>query len=171
MKAKITKFYNDNFSENQPQILLPTTRMFFYVDEGKKYSGDFDICSKDERSIRGTIYSSSSRMKCSAYGFDDTNFKVNFTFDSAGLKTGDIYRGELIIMSTAGEYKIEYVANILAYHVNTVIGKVSNLKEFIDLYMYDHNEAYKIFKSSSFKIISPNCGSKILNQLFHRKML
>lgn len=150
MKNKIKKFSKGDFQTERPEIVFPETHIQMIIGEGEVYSGSFVIQNQKEGDIRGIVYASSFRIQCSEQGFEGNPVKINFTYDSAGLKPGQTERGKFTVMCNGGEYEISFTAMIEKPFVMTSYGKIQNMEDFKYLAMKDFSEARRLFRTRQF---------------------
>ena len=112
MKNKIKKFSKGDFQIERPEVVFPETHIQMMIGEGEVYSGSFIIQNQKDGDIRGIVYSSSFRIQCSEQGFEGNPVKINFTYDAAGLKPGQMERGKFTVMCSGGEYELTFTAMI-----------------------------------------------------------
>ena len=123
MKNKIKKFSKGDFRTECPEIVFPETHIRMMIGEGEVYSGSFMIQNQKEGDIRGIVYPSSFRIQCSEQGFEGNPVKVNFTYDSAGLKPGQTEHGKFTVMCNGGEYDLTFTAMIEKPFIMTSYGR------------------------------------------------
>lgn len=150
MKNKIKKFSKGDFRTECPEIVFPETHIRMMIGEGEVYSGSFMIQNQKEGDIRGIVYPSSFRIQCSEQGFEGNPVKVNFTYDSAGLKPGQTEHGKFTVMCNGGEYDLTFTAMIEKPFIMTSYGKIQNVEDFKRLAMKDFSEARRLFRTRQF---------------------
>lgn len=150
MKNKIKKFSKGDFQMERPEIVFPETHIRMIIGEGEVYSGSFVIQNQKEGDIRGIVYPSSFRIQCSEQGFEGNPVKINFTYDSAGLKPGQTERGKFTVMCNGGEYELSFTAMIEKPFIMTSYGKIQNMEDFKYLAMKDFSEARRLFRTRQF---------------------
>lgn len=150
MKNKMKKFSKGDFQTERPEIVFPETYIQMIIGEGEVYSGSFVIQNQKEGDIRGIVYSSSFRIQCSEQGFEGNPVKINFTYDSAGLKPGQTERGKFTVMCNGGEYELSFTAMIEKPFIMTSYGKIQNMEDFKYLAMKDFSEARRLFRTRQF---------------------
>lgn len=150
MKNKIKKFSKGDFQTERPEVVFPETHIEMTIGEGEVYSGSFVIQNQKEGDIRGIVYASSFRIQCSEQGFEGNPVKINFTYDSSGLKPGQTERGKFTVMCNGGEYEISFTAMIEKPFIMTSYGKIQNMEDFKYLAMKDFSEARRLFRTRQF---------------------
>ncbi len=150
MKNKIKQFAKGEFKLERPEILFPETHLVISVGEGEVYQGSFLIENQKDGDIRGLVYPSSFRVHLMEPGFEGNPVTVRFTFDSAGLKPGQMEQGKFTIVCNGGEYDITYTAIVEKPFIMTAYGKIQTIADFRKLAMQDFSEARKLFRARQF---------------------
>ncbi len=150
MKNKIKQFAKGEFQLERPKVLFPETHLMISVGEGEVYQGSFLIENQKDGDIRGLVYPSSFRVHLMEPGFEGNPVTVRFTFDSAGLKPGQMEQGKFTIVCNGGEYDITYTAIVEKPFVMTAYGKIQTIADFRKLAMQDFSEARKLFRARQF---------------------
>lgn len=123
------------------------------LHEGETYDGSFFINGPENQVIEGTVSSSRLRMKCLTECFAGNGEEIAYSFDSAGMREGDSFKGEFRIISNQGEYYVPYEIKITADTMNSSLGNVKNLFHFANLARTDWSEAVSLFYSQGFEEI------------------
>jgi hypothetical protein len=132
------------------------------VGEGEIYTGSFALKSQGDEVIKGLVYASSFRIRCSDSGFQGNLITINYSYDGTGLLPGHVEHGQFTIITSVGEFTIHFTAIIEKPFVMTAYGKVDSLKSFRRLAVKDSGEAKKLFASKDFYTILKYEDAKIL---------
>ena len=162
MKEKITQLSKGEFDFPQYDIIFPETSITMKVGEGEVYSGSFALKSQGDEVIRGLIYTSSFRIRCSDSGFQGNLITINYSYDGTGLLPGHVEHGQFTIVTNAGEFAVHFTAIIEKPFVMTAYGKVDSVDSFRKLAIRDSEEARKLFSSMDFYTILKYEDPKIL---------
>ncbi len=100
--------------------------------------------------VKGNIYSSNMRLICRVDYFEEVEKEVGYVFDPTGLEPGDIVKGDIQIVSNAGEYYIPFVFSIVHSTVKSSLGNVRNLFHFTNQAQSNWVEAVQLFYSPEF---------------------
>lgn len=130
-----------NFSVSKIEASLPT---------GELYEGSFVMKSVNETLVKGNIYTSSMRLICRLDYFEEVEKEVKFVFDPTGLEPGDVIKGDVQIVSNAGEYYIPFAFSIVHGVVKSSLGTVRNLFHFTNQAQSNWEEAVQLFYSPEF---------------------
>ena len=150
MKNKIKQFSKGDFKLLKPDIVFPETHIRISVGEGEVFQGSFVIENQKDGDIRGIVYPSSFRVHCLEQGFEGNPVKVNFIYDSTGLKPGYIEQGKFTVVCNGGEYDLAFTAMIEKPYIMTEYGKIQTISDFKRLAMKDFSEARRLFRARQF---------------------
>lgn len=163
MKNKIKQFSKGDFKTKQPDVRFSETQILITVGEGEVYEGSFLIEATKDGNIRGLVYPSSFRVHCLEEGFEGNPVKVNFTYNSEGLKPGHIEQGKFTVVCNGGEYDIAFTAIVEKPFVMTEYGKVQSLADFKKLAAQDFMKAKTLFRSRQFYDILKYEDKRVFN--------
>lgn len=163
MQDHIENLVNGIFEYENAKLSLSEKKLELSVEALNPASGRFVITSNRERRIRGRIYTSTPRMRCGIVEFDDFEVEVPYQFDSTGMEEGDVLKGEITVISDAGETILPFVVSIIHSVIQSSVGNIKNLFHFTNLAQADFNEAVKIFYSPEFKKIFVNNDRSFYN--------
>lgn len=150
MKNKIKHFAKGDFRLPRPDVVFSETHLLISVGEGEVYQGYFFIENQKDGDIRGLVYPSSFRMHCLEQGFEGNPVKVNFTYDSTGLRPGQMEQGKFTVVCNGGEYELTFTVIVEKPFIMTAYGKVQTISDFRRLAMQDFAEARKLFRARQF---------------------
>ncbi|MCR5734703.1 MAG: DUF5717 family protein, partial [Lachnospiraceae bacterium] len=141
------------FEYESEKLLFSVQKIEAEVGVNDVYDGSFEIESKGKRIVHGCVFTSCMRLVCMTGEFEADRFTVKYGFDSTGLEPGAVIKGDIQIVSDAGEYYIPFVFNIVRSISKTSYGKVKNLFHFSNAAQMEWNEAVSLFYSPDFKYI------------------
>lgn len=134
-----------------------TDKLLFDVQEIKdKFSakeiheGTIHLRSENGSTVKGFITTTSMRLVVKDYKFEADEFYIHYVFDPTGLEAGDEIKGDIQIVSNAGEYYIPFEFTILSTAKDSKVSGVRNLFHFTNLSQTDFNEAVEIFYTKDF---------------------
>ena len=109
MKQHVEQLINGKFEyEVQPPDIAPST-IRMEAEPGKVVTGSFMIESRDERKIRGFVYSSNPRVTFDPGRFFGISARILFQADLTGLGEGEETDGFFTICTDRGEYTLPYL--------------------------------------------------------------
>ncbi|MBR2530967.1 MAG: hypothetical protein IKE35_08105, partial [Lachnospiraceae bacterium] len=133
------------------KLLFSTARIEADMPQGQLYEGTFVLSSEDGREFSAIIYTSSMRLVCRNDHVDEeSEATIHFVFDSTGLESGDAVKGDIQVVSNAGEYYLPFVFSISYGIVQGSLGSVRNLFHFTNQAQLNWNEAVELFYSPVF---------------------
>lgn len=153
MRKRIQDLAYARFRHGKPILQFSVERLEFEVLQEELYRGSFSMTSVNGIPMRGFVYSSHPRMKCTSPEFSGTEVDISFEFHSDGLVEGDIQKGDFTIILNGGEYNLSFVASISRFYAVSTIGKIKNLFDFANLAQVSFAEAYRIFTAPFFENI------------------
>ena len=106
MRATIERIAAGKFEYEKCPVILSEPYIQFRCNPGGRHEGSFTLSCR--RSIKGTVYASSSRMYLEHPSFHSRNVRVVYVFDSRGMWGGEEVEGEFCIVTEAGEYTLPY---------------------------------------------------------------
>ena len=95
MKRRIEELMNGIYEYKTPDLLFSCDEIRAVVKPGEKFFGSFTIKNKEQKRIRGFLYSSDARVACEPREFSGIEPKLSFDVDFTGMKAGDVLEGSL----------------------------------------------------------------------------
>ena len=133
------------------KLLFSTAKIEADMPQGQLFEGDFVLSSEDGRDFTAIIYTSSMRLVCrNDHVNEESEAKIHYVFDSTGLEAGDVIKGDIQIVSDAGEYYLPFVFSISYGIVQSSLGNVRNLFHFTNQAQVNWSEAVDLFYSPVF---------------------
>ena len=113
VRAVIDRCADGFFDYDCGKLLFSTARIEAEMPQGQLFEGDFVLSSEDGRDFTATIYTSSMRLVCRNDHVDNEAVAtIHYVFDSTGLEPGDVVKGDIQVVSNAGEYYLPFVFSI-----------------------------------------------------------
>ncbi|MCR5475918.1 MAG: DUF5717 family protein [Lachnospiraceae bacterium] len=151
MRRVIDRCADGFFDYDCGKLLFSTARIEADMPQGQLYEGDFTLSSEDGRDFTAIIYTSSMRLVCRNDHIDEVpSADIHFVFDSTGLEAGDVIKGDIQVVSNAGEYYLPFVFSISYGIVESSLGNVRNLFHFTNQAQVNWEEAVSLFYSEGF---------------------
>ena len=151
MRSVIDRCADGFFDYDCGKLLFSTAKIEADMPQGQLYEGDFVLSSEDGRDFTATIYTSSMRLVCRNDHVEELSEAViHFVFDSTGLESGDVVKGDIQVVSNAGEYYLPFVFSISYGIVQGSLGNVRNLFHFTNQAQLNWDEAVALFYSPVF---------------------
>ena len=150
LREIVDKLVNGFFEYDSGKLNFSVSKIEASLPAGELYEGSFLLTSVDETLVKGNVYTSSMRLVCRVDYFEETEREIKYVFDPTGLEPGDIIKGDVQIVSTAGEYYIPFVFSIVHSVVKSSLGNVRNLFHFTNQAQTNWDEAVRLFYSPEF---------------------
>lgn len=153
MRKKIQDLIKGTYEYDRPELNFSETCLRFEVLEENVYKGRFTMTSSKMEKIRGLILCDHPRMKCLLSKFDGISIDVDFEYHAADIAEGCEDEGQIIVVSSSGEYRLPFVAVPVKYYYPSSIGKIKTINDFSNLAKLNWDEALTIFQSRYFSNI------------------
>ena len=154
MRSVIDRYSDGFFDYDCGKLLFSVAKIEADMPQGNLFEGDFTLSSDDGRDFSATIYTSSMRLVCrNDHVEDEPEATIHYVFDSTGLESGDVVKGDIQVVSNAGEYYLPFVFSISYGIVQGSIGNVRNLFHFTNQAQVNWKEAVELFYSPSFALV------------------
>lgn len=159
MDKYIENLVKGAFEYDTGKLVLSEKKIELSCAPGETREGSFSISSAEDRNVHLRIYPSDPRIAVSTGAFDGNmaaGLNVAYSVTSFGLEAGDVFKGELAIISDMGEYVLPVILNVVREHLISSAGQIKNLFHFTNLARSDFDEAVRIFYTDGFESIFDN---------------
>lgn len=153
MRSIIDKYADGIFITNNDKLDFSVPRLEQTMATGESYEGSFEVFSLRDSYFRAFIYSSSLRLTIKDEEVNGNRVTINYSFDTTGLESGDVIKGDIAVVSDLGEYYLPYVFTISYGVIKSSIGSVRNLFHFANQAQLNFNEAVELFYSQPFSMV------------------
>lgn len=150
LREVIEKLSNGIFDYESDKIIFDVPSIEKGLTKDEMYSGSFRMGSESGQKIKGLIYTSNKRLICETKEFNDNDITVKYTFDTLGLDAGDEIKGDIRIVSEAGEYYLPFAFSIVHKIVEDSGEAIRNIFHFTKQAQNDFRTATKLFYSKDF---------------------
>lgn len=149
---KIVDRYADGFFDyDTGKLLFSVSKIEGSLPCGEILEGSFTLTSEDGRDFSARLYTSDMRLVCRNDSVEETDeAEIHYVFDSTGLESGDVVKGDIRIVSSSGEYYLPFVFSVTYGMVKSSLGNVRNLFHFTGQAQSNWREAVELFYSPSF---------------------
>ncbi len=151
MRSHIEKLIRGTFEYESGHLVFSEKSIELEFVEGETPSGSFGILSSGDEELEGYIGTTSLRMKLGIDRFSGKETIVHYTFDPAGMESGDTIKGEINVVSNRGEYNLPFSATLIRTRIESSVGTIRNLFHFANLAHTDFDEARRIFYSDQMR--------------------
>ena len=120
---------------------------------GERLDGEIKVRSRSGREVHVYLYSNHYRMQCRIREVIGKEGILSYRFDTSGMESGSVEKGELCILSEMGEHKVPFSVSVRQTLAETMLGEIRNLFHFANLAREDWAEAVRIFYSKEFSLL------------------
>lgn len=151
METTEQSFLSSRLAQKQAILSVSEESIAFCLEPGMLMEGSFTIGSTRGERIRGRVYTTHWRMQCqSGSRFQGASCEINYLFDSTGMEYGDTIRGQFLIVSDIGEYRVPFAVTAQPRYLTTPEGKLKTLGDFVNLTQIDMDAAYQAYAHPQF---------------------
>ena len=118
MKEKIEQFAIGEFEYELPTLNLSIEKIEISVEAGKQFEGSFTIANSNNRTIKGILYSSNPLLSFDSDVFKGKENLIMYRFDASYLKSSDILKGNITILSDCGEFLLPFITVMLLLYIH-----------------------------------------------------
>ena len=105
----------------------------------------------NDKDIKGIVFSEDSRIEVLNNQFFGKHNVIKLYVSAAHIKPETKIKSEIVITSNAGEMRVPCEVYVEPIELETSIGAVADLDDFMKLLAHDYEEALKLFLSKKFK--------------------
>lgn len=163
LKRRMEQLINGRFEYEVPNLVLSDTEITVETKAGENYRGELYIGATDNRRIKGMAMSSDRRLLLAKEKFSGTAVCIPYGIDVKGLSAGDEVQAEITINSSLGEYQVPVKLTIQDGQIQTSLGKIRTLNDFVKLAENDYREAFRLYASKSFPKVLQGSDRKYLS--------
>lgn len=153
MKELIGKLSRGIIEYELPEADISITSIERNIEAGTNFRGSFEVFCKQERKLKGIVYSTNEYLRIINNQFIGVNNKIEYEVNTDKLDEGDTITGRINIVSNGGEIFIPFHIVIEPEGLPSSVGMISNIFHFMDLVKQEYDEALKMFLSSDFERI------------------
>lgn len=150
MKALIEKLASGNAVYETADAQISENKIAVELETGDTVEGEISIKGKNGMAVKGIVYSTDSHLSFEYNQFHGVSNKVHYIADGRNLIPGQICSGTISIVTTAGDYAIPFSITVKQKEIDTTIGKITNLEQFVKLVQKSYDEALILFISKDF---------------------
>ena len=169
LREIIDKLVDGVFEYDSDKLLFDVQEITAKFSAKELYEGSIHVTTESESSVTGFVTASNMRISVSVKNsdnvdetnsvtntaqpnshFDSKEFDIYYNFNPTGLEAGDEIKGDIQIISSAGEYYIPFEFAILSTAKDSKVSGVRNLFHFTNLAQTDYSEATEIFYTPEF---------------------
>ena len=151
LKEKIKQLSREHFEYELPELLCSEEKLELEVETGKIYKGTLVIRNKENRRMKGLLYSSSHLLCLDTDSFVGTEATVSYEVHAEDIRVKDTIQGVISIVSSCGEKEIPYTITVVEKYIEASFGEVKDLFHFTNLAKINWTKAVGIFKTEDFE--------------------
>lgn len=149
MKEK-KSYEAENSQKKKPCVNISVTNLDIEVEEGKVFKDSFFVLSENQVPVKGKVYSTNDKIGLEQTVISGLKKEITYYFKGKLSMAGSEFEGDFVILTNGGEYNIPYRIRVVPKMVETSIGRISQLEEFVRLYESSPKEAMELFFLSNF---------------------
>lgn len=153
MKSLIEKLANGNVEYVIPKAKVSDEKLSITVAAGENSIIEFTVDSVNDKDIKGIVFSKDARIEVLNNQFFGKHNVIKLYVSAKHIKPETQINSEIVITSNAGEIIIPCEVYVESIELETSIGAVANLDDFMRLLAHDYEEALKLFLSKKFKSV------------------
>ena len=150
MRNAVDGILSGKFNYEKGTLEFSSLRIELSLRPDEVYTGSFTISAKPGRLAEGRVYSKDIRLELLTESFSGETSEIGYSVSTRGMEEGDVYQGEIYIISNQGEYYIPYVVSVVPENIDTSLGSIRNLFHFANLAKSNWDEAVKLFYTDEF---------------------
>ena len=151
MRKIIDRYADGFFDYDTGKLLFSVAKIEGSIPCGEILEDNFTLSSEDGRDFSAQIFTSDMRLVCRNDSVTEVSeATIHYVFDSTGLESGDVVKGDIRIVSNAGEYYLPFVFSVTYGMVKSSLGNVRNLFHFTGQAQSNWQEAVDLFYNPSF---------------------
>ncbi|MBQ7463225.1 MAG: hypothetical protein IJS86_00015, partial [Lachnospiraceae bacterium] len=133
MEKYIENLIKGHFEYETEKIDVSERKIEADVSPGSDMDGSFVISCRDSRSIRLSVMVSDPRIRISVEEYEgplNEGLEVLYSVSTKGLDSGYVFKGDIYVISDAGEAQISVVIEVNRKYIESSAGPVKNLFHF-----------------------------------------
>ncbi|MCR5790216.1 MAG: DUF5717 family protein [Lachnospiraceae bacterium] len=150
MSDVVDRLINGFFEYETEKLVFSVPKIEENLKPNDVFEGSFTLTAQGGQPVNGSVYSSCMRLISLTPSFHAARFEVKYGFDSTGLEPGAVIKGDIQIVSDAGEYYIPFVFHIVRNSELHGNQEIKNLFHFSNSAQMNFRAAVHIFYSENF---------------------
>lgn len=159
MKEKMNQVAKGIFEYEAAKVFSSEEKLEFSVEQGKTYRGSLTLSSSEHRFMKGVLYSTDALLTFPKTTFTGEEAVIEYEYKAAfEAEAGEQRKGNITVITNFGEYVIPFEITIIPPFIESRIGKIHTLDEFVELVKTDMMQGIHIYKTPEFRqvILSKN---------------
>lgn len=143
MKKKIYQLVKEDFDYNPVSLIIQEEKIIKKAEEGKSAKGTLFIRNEDNRRMKGVLYTTAPFIQLKERAFSGTEALIDYELLTMERGAGERLSGEIYLITSCGEYKIETELQIIE---DEEAKKAGNLFRLANLARKDWTAAVEQYK-------------------------
>ena len=159
MEKYIENLIKGHFEYETEKITVSERKIEADVAPLEDRDGSFVISCRDNKKVKLSILTSDPRIRVSVNEYEgplNEGLEVLYSVSTKGLDSGFVFKGDIYVISDAGEAQISVVIEVIRKYIESSAGPIKNLFHFTNLARSDFDEAAKVFYTKEFREIFKN---------------
>lgn len=151
MRDKIRQYSNGQFHKKAPQISISVDRLLIQIEQGRDYYGSFLVTSTNGVDMKGFLQVTNPVLHLEVSEISGKSRQVEFYVREAQCTPYEEQEGEIQILTNGGEFFLPFRVSMKTISaIDTELGKVQDLYQFMNIARVNPEKALEIFKSPYF---------------------
>lgn len=151
MRRRIEQLLNGIFEYEPEKLVLIPQELKLQGKPQEILHGSFHVEREDRKKVKGFLYSSNPRVKCSPVEFQGTVNEIQYQADLTGCRAGMKEEGTITVCSEQGEYTLPFTICVTEEEKETSGFPINDLEQLAVLAQEDFQLAYRYFLSEQFR--------------------
>jgi hypothetical protein len=141
---------NGKFEYEVPKLIVSPDRVDEVTQVGENFRGELNLGTDEDIRIRGIAAVDEARIVLERDKFSGTSVPILFGVDVNGLDDGDAVSGNITLTTNIGEFTVPVYVQVETKPLQSSLGSIRYLDDFVSLAQTDYPEAFKIFTGHFF---------------------
>lgn len=151
MKERINKLARGIVDLDFPELKFSDSSFTGTVNAGEVSKFDIILTSENGIQLKGLIYSDQPRITVLKTAFGGNRTRINCEVNTIGLKEQDEVKGELCVVSNAGELKLPYDFRVRSYASGKLMTGLRSGEDFAALFRNEEELSLRVFDYDDFE--------------------
>ncbi|MCD8118358.1 MAG: DUF5717 family protein [Lachnospiraceae bacterium] len=164
MKNTIERLSSGKIEYSLPELGVSVSQIHVKLEAGCQAQGSFDVFSKNDRELKGVIFSTSVFVRPDEDQFVGKKTTIRYTVQGENFAAGEELSGYFHIVSNGGEFSVPFSVQVEQRCYHSGIGKVRSFETFVALAKRNFDESVKLF-------LYPDFADVVLGEDFAKRAL
>lgn len=123
-------------------------------------AGSFTLDSLSGKAIKGRLFVSDPRIRCTESGFMSEHVTISYLFDGQDMEAEEEVSGSFVLVTNLGEYEVPFRFSHPKEMILSSLGEIRNLFHFANLAKADWQEALQLYFSPAFQEVLKNASGE-----------